>query len=138
MVVDTVICYWVMVVTATEAGAELLVVFTQDLVAYFYNDYGLIASTQLESLQQAFIVLAVLFDWVGLRTNIQKMVSMDCQTCQTLDRMSVVAYEKLMTGTGLTYREWQRIQVQYLECGVKVATGSMMMHRHSQHGVGWG
>ena len=57
MVVDTVICYWVMVVTATEAGAELLVVFTQDLVAYFYNDYGLIASTQPERLKREFNAL---------------------------------------------------------------------------------
>ena len=41
--VDAAIRHFLMVVAATEAGAEGLSVAIQDLVAYFYSDNGLVA-----------------------------------------------------------------------------------------------
>ena len=49
--------------------------------------------------------------------------------------MSVVVYERRVTGMGLTYREQQRIQIQFLECGVEVAEGSLLMHRQIHHSM---
>ena len=46
LVVDAVIRHWVTVVAATEAGTEGLGLLIWDLVAYFYADDGLVASTQ--------------------------------------------------------------------------------------------
>ena len=78
------------------------------LAEYFYAEYGIVASTQLERLQRAFNVFAGLFDQVGLRKNTRKTVSMACQPYQTPVRMSVEAYERRTMGTGTTF--WERQQ----------------------------
>ena len=78
MVVDSVIYHWVKVVSEKEAGMEVLGLLIWNFLEYFYTDDGLVASTQPERMQRAFGVLAGLFDRVGLRMNMWKMVSMDC------------------------------------------------------------
>ena len=56
---------------------EVLGLSIPDFVAYFYANDCLVTLTQPERLQWAFGVLTCLFDQVGLRTNMRKMVSMD-------------------------------------------------------------
>ena len=51
VVVDAVICHWVAVVAATEAGTEVLELSIQDLATYFYADDGIVASAQTERLE---------------------------------------------------------------------------------------
>ena len=36
--------------------------------------------------QEAIDVLTRIFDWVGFRTNVRKMVGMTCQKCRTAGR----------------------------------------------------
>ena len=72
----------------------------QDLVAYFYANYGLVASTQIERLHRACNFLTNLFDRVSISTNIRNMVSMACQPCHKPVWMSSAAYELQRTGTG--------------------------------------
>ena len=103
VVVDTIICHWLTMVAATEAGIELLVLLIWYLVEYFSANDGIIASTQSERLQRSFDVLAGLFGHVGLRTIMRNMVSVDCQPCHTPGRMLVVAYDRFTMGTGPTY-----------------------------------
>ena len=62
-----------------EAGAEGLGVSVKKPEAYFYADNKLVASTKPERLQRDFDVLADLFYWVGLQTNMRKTVSMEFQ-----------------------------------------------------------
>ena len=76
VVVDSTICYWVLVVAPTEDGTEELGLSIQDLLEYFYANNDLIASTQLERLQRVFDVLAALLNQVGLQTNARETVSM--------------------------------------------------------------
>ena len=85
---------------------------TQDLAAYLYANYGLVALTQPERLKMSFEVLADLYNRVGLRINKEKTVSMACQPCHTPDRMSVVEYERRVTRKGLTYQERQKMLIQ--------------------------
>ena len=118
VVVYAVIRHWVTMAEVTKAGAEVLVVPTQDLEVYFYSDDVLVASTQLERLQVAFDVLTDLFERVGLRKNTNKMACMACQPCHTPVRMLVVAYDTWATGTVTTYWEHQRMWFQCLECGL--------------------
>ena len=66
---NVVICHWVTVVAATEAGAEGLVVLIQDMAVYFYVDSRLVASTQPERLLRVFGVLTYLFDRCSLQIN---------------------------------------------------------------------
>ena len=68
----------------------------------------------------------------------QKTVSMNCHTCHTPVKMLAEAHDRLTTGTGMTLREHQRMQVQSRECGVEVTTGSLLTHCQRQHGVGRG
>ena len=81
VVVDAVICHWVMVVMPTEASMGGLGLTIIDLVEYFYSDDVLIALTQMERLQREFDVLTNLFNRVGLQKNMAKMVGMVCQPC---------------------------------------------------------
>ena len=67
--VDSVISHRVEVVAATDEGTEVLGLFIQDLVAHFYANDGIFASTQPKRLQRAFGVLADLFNRVGLQVN---------------------------------------------------------------------
>ena len=112
LVVDAVICHWVMVVSVTEAGVEGIGALIQDLTAYFYADNRLVMSTQLKRLQRALNVLTNLFNQVGLWKNKRNTVSMACQTRHTPVRMSVVVYGRRVTGMGQNYWERQRMQVQ--------------------------
>ena len=103
LVVDAVICHWVMVVSVTESGVEGIGALIQDLTSYFYADNRLVMSTQLKRLQRALNVLTNLFNQVGLWKNKRNTVSMACQTRHMPVRMSVVVYERRTTGMGPTY-----------------------------------
>ena len=50
--------------------------------AVFYADDGMVGATDPQCLQGAFSTLVAIFDRVGLRTNVDKTVSMACQPCQ--------------------------------------------------------
>ena len=71
MVMNDVIRHWVMVAAETDVGTEGISLSKWDLAAYFYTDNGLVASTQMDRLQQEFSVFAGLFNQVGLRANMQ-------------------------------------------------------------------
>ena len=47
------------------------------MAALFYVDDGMVVSPRPERLQRAFIILANLFERVGLRKYVRKTVSMD-------------------------------------------------------------
>ena len=79
VVVDTFICRWATVVTPTEAGTGVLGLMIIYMLAYFYSNDSLVASTQQERVHRLFDVLSGLFNWVVLWTNTLKMVGMVCQ-----------------------------------------------------------
>ena len=81
MAVDSFIRHWLMLVMPSYAGMGSIGLTIIDLVAYFYADDGLVASTQPERLKRAVDFLTVLFNKVGLQTNTAKMVGMVFHTC---------------------------------------------------------
>ena len=81
VVIDAALKQWVTILEATEeevdqgaVGIEVFVWDLQQLVAYFYANNGLLALMQETRLQRAFETLTDLFDPVGLRTDVAKMV----------------------------------------------------------------
>ena len=88
---------WATVVAADEAGPKVMGRSIQYMATYFYAKDGLITSTQVGHLQQAFYVLTDLFDCVILRTNECRSVSMVCQPCHPPGGMLVDAYTLWMT-----------------------------------------
>ena len=81
VVVDAVIRHWVLAVMPTEESTGLLGLTIIELASYFYDEDGLMSSTQLEWLQRAFEILTCLFNCICLRTNTTKTIVMVCQTC---------------------------------------------------------
>ena len=124
-----------MVVTPTEAGTGGLGLTIINLAAYFYANYGLVASTQPERLQRVFGILTGLFDWVGLQTNTSKTVGMVCRSCHVPGGMLDEVYARRVTGKGPTFWESQQRRVECPDCGVYVAAGLIMTHCQSQHGM---
>ena len=111
------------------AGQEGLITSIQELSALFYANDGLIASTESACLQGAFNALTGIFDRVGIWTNEEKIVSMDCWPCHTPHVWSMDAYTRRVIGIGLLYRDWMRQRVHFLECGVGLTDGSLTAHR---------
>ena len=68
-------------------------------------------------MQGAFSTLVGLFNRLGLKMNIGKTIGMVFRPCQTVGTQSEVAYDRQMTGAGLSYQERQQVRVQCLECG---------------------
>ena len=103
--------------------------------AFFYADYGLVASTYPVFMKGGFYTLYVLFDRGVIRSNVGKTVRMICRPCQTPGTQSETAYERRITGEGITYREIQIIRFQCSEFGEEILVGSLMVHWQTQHRV---
>ena len=109
VVVDVVLRHWVMGVIAdamerSERGKE-----GRHLAAFFYADNSMVALSDTRWLQGAFNTLIVLFDMVGLCTNVGKTVGMVCHPCQAVVNLLEVAYVRMVTGEGPTYRECLKV-----------------------------
>ena len=100
----------------------------QHLTAYLYADDGLLVSMWATHLQQDFDTLTELFDRVGLRTNVAKMVSMACQPCRALGVHSSEGYRIQITGEGLSFRDRICQRVCCPNCNVELAAGSLEAH----------
>ena len=57
-------------------------------------------------------ILTDLFEWVGLCTNMRKMVSMAYRPCYIPVVFSELAYMRQVTGIGTSYQEilWMRVE----------------------------
>ena len=106
--------------------------------AFFYADYGMVASTDPRWLQLAFTMLTGLFDRVGPQKNIQKIVRMVCRTFRADRLRANKAYTQKMTGDGRSFKEWQQERVLSLEYGKDMGKRSPVTHHQAQHGVAKG
>ena len=108
VVVDAVVRHWVtLAVTEAETrgdwGRE-----GRHQAALFYEDDGMLASSDPQWLKWEFTKLVGLFDRVGLNTNTGKTVSMTCRPCTAAGNRSEEAYRSIMAGEGPTFRERKR------------------------------
>ena len=70
--------------------------------------------------------MEILFNRVGLRTNVGKTVSMACHPCRVGDgNRTEAGYIRRLTGVGKTYAERQRERVACRECGTVITAGFM-------------
>ena len=134
VVVDAVVRNWATVVIAgteerRERGKE-----GRHQAALFYEDDGLVASSDLRWLQGAFNTLVGLFDRVGLPTNVGYTVGMVCRPLQAARNQLEAAYGRWITGEVPTYRERLKGRVSCRECGNMMAAGSLASHLMAQHG----
>ena len=109
MVVDAVLWHWSTMVAATEGtvnpGTEGFGQDIQRMAKDFYADNGLLVSTRVTWLHQAFDVLTEKFDWDRMLTNVIKTVIMTCQPCCAIGGNSVEAYGLRLTEEGLSYQD---------------------------------
>ena len=102
--------------------------------ALFYVNGGMVAWSDPRWLQGAFSTLVGLLDRVGLNTNVGKIFGIFCHPCQVAGTLSEGAYGIRMTGTGICYRERQRVWVHCTECGEEMALRLLTVHLQVQHG----
>ena len=65
---------------------------------FFYADDRMVASKDPVWLQSAFVMLRGLFDRMGLRTNIRKIVGMVCTPCRAAGVQADEVYTRNMIG----------------------------------------
>ena len=93
VVVDTVIRHFMMIVAEKSVGPEVFDRTVQRMASFFYAGDGLLALTQPEWLQWVFDVLMDLFERVGLKTNVQKMIRMEFQPCHIVSRRHLLTVD---------------------------------------------
>ena len=89
-------------------------------------------------IQLAFDTLAGIFDWVGLQTNIRKVVRMVCRPCRAAGVCSYKAYTRQMIGKGRSFKERHQEWVLCPESGKEMSKRSLVVHHQTQHGVAKG
>ena len=77
----------------------------------------MVASSYRGWLQGYFSTLVGMFNWVGLGMNVSKTVGMVLRPCQAVRTQLEAAYERNMTGAGISYWERQQVKVWCSECG---------------------
>ena len=75
-----------------------------------------------------------LFDWVGLRTDVGKTVSMIIQPLYTVRKHSDTDYEQLIMGGVMTYLAHQKQRAWCLEFAAYLEAGYLAAHCHTQNG----
>ena len=106
--------------------------------ALFYDNNGMVSSTDLGWLQPEFDTLTGIFDWVGLRTHVHRTVGMVCRPLRAAGVKEDKAYTWRMTGRGRRFKERQGERVLRPECGKEMEKISLVTHRQTQHGVAKG
>ena len=87
---------------------NVIIIYPIIIIFYKYSYIYIYMSSPRPSLLQAALdVLTGRFDRVGLRTNINKMVGMVCQTCQMSGAHSEVEYRRRLTGVGPSFHKMQ-------------------------------
>ena len=134
MVVDALVRYWVTGVIADLEEQGDLVKEGRHQAALFYENDGMVASSDPRWLQGTFNTLVGLFDRVGLRKKFGKTVSMVCHPCQAAENLLEAAYGRRVKGEGPTYRERLKGQVSCEACGELLAAGYLTSHMMTKHG----
>ena len=105
VVVDTVVRHWIEgLKTETEEKGE-----TEregHFSAVFYANDGMFGASDPAWLQGTFSALVAIFDRVGLRTNVDKTVSMAYHPCRAgTGNRTTEGYRRKLTGVGSTFKE---------------------------------
>ena len=87
-----------------EEGHQWLTVKAE----FFYADDGVVASTDPGWIQSEFGFLTGLIDWVGMWTNVRKIVGIVFRPCWVTMVRADEAYTQRMTGEGGGFKERQR------------------------------
>ena len=95
----------------------------------------MVDSTNPGWIQTAFDTLIGLFDQVGLKKNVKKSMGVVCHPCRADGVRADKAYIRRMMGEGRSYKERQRGQVNYPECGKDLVRGSLSVHLQNNYGV---
>ena len=121
MVVDAVVQHWIDGIVDEAEGKGETGREGRHQFAVFYADDGMVVSLEPAWIQGAFSALVAIFYRVGLRTNVNKTVSMACHPCRAgAGNRTEAGYSRRLTGLGKTYAERQRERVVCGECGTVI------------------
>ena len=130
---DVIIRHWVGLMVDNEAGPDGFGYTVADKMTLFYAYYGIIDSTNMVWLQWVFDILIGLFEWFGVRTYMEKIVTMVCQSGPIATQQSNVAYGWRMTVEGDPNRVNQLRKLVWQECGGELDVAYMTAQIQMQH-----
>ena len=123
-------------VAGEEARTEGFGRAVQTLAMIFCGCNRLLDSQHMSRLQEALGVLTGLFGRVVLRKNVDNMVGMVCQPCNSAGRNYEVAYTCRMMREVPSCRSRQRERVWCPDCWAELSYGSTAAHHQTQHDRG--
>ena len=91
---------------------KLRVLNKDDANLQFYADDGVICGEHYERVQHIMDIITQQFELFGLKMNVSKTESMTMEHNATATNMSEEAYNRRITGVGLSYSERQQVCVQ--------------------------
>jgi hypothetical protein len=101
----------------------------------FYVDDGVLTSNDAISLQKSSDHLLSLFRRVNLEANTKKSKSMISLPGKVKGQISSSAYDRRMSGEGVSYKDREQRKVQCKKCGSTLASASLGNNLLQQHGI---
>ena len=99
----------------------------------FYVDYMRIGRRDHIWVQDALTVTVTMFQWVGLRKNLEKTKALVCTPGYIWESCNEAAYKRRDIGEGETFRMGKRARVSCTVCWVTVALSSLKGNMERQH-----
>jgi exonuclease III len=94
----------------------------------FYADDGLISGNDPKEVQRGLDIFIDGFARIGLKMNASKTEAMIIRGAKAFHQLSDNAYNRRMTGQGMTHREYSQQKVQCKNCGTFVKRDYMEKH----------
>ena len=125
ILVYVIIQHWVGIMVENADGPDGFGYTVADNMKLFNAYYGLIDSTNPVWLHRESDILIGLFERFGIRTYMEKMVTMVCRPEPIARQQSVAAYGWLMTGEVYPKHMKQRHKLVWGECGAELDVAYM-------------
>ena len=100
--------------------------------AQFYADDGLITGDDPQMAQNALDIFTHTFARVGLKMNAVKTKAMTVVGCKAYTEQSKEAYNRKLTGEGLSHRQRSLSKVECYLCGTTINQQSMKLHQRTK------
>jgi hypothetical protein len=132
--VDAVIREWLQKMMDEEAANGIFAEASREIVAFFVDD-GLVGSRDPVWLQGALNVLAILFESISLRMNLDKTKVMMCTPGNIQVAHTEEAYHTQQYGQVNPTAKHHQVECNI--CGMSLAAESLHSHLETKHDMYW-
>ena len=103
-----------------------------DTQAILYADDGVLCGNDAEKIQFLLDIFTTNFARIGLKMNVEKTKSLIMNGGKMSQKLSNIAYNRMVTNTGLSFQEKQKEDITCELCGIQLKAGSIKTHQITQ------